>query len=45
MFRAARYFNINHLSEEERLGAAEVSVDGDALSWLQWTEIRAPFVS
>lgn len=44
IFRAELYFNINDLTEEERLAAARVSVDGDALSWLQWTETRAPFV-
>ena len=27
------------------MAAVAVSVDGDALSWLQWTEVRAPFLS
>lgn len=34
IFKAERYFNINHLTENERLVAAGINVDGDALSWL-----------
>ena len=45
IFRAERYFNINRLTEGERLATAGVSVDSDALSWLQWTEVQAPFSS
>ena len=33
------------MAEREKLAAAGVSLDGDALSWLQWAEIREPFMS
>ena len=43
--RAARYFNVNHLSKNEKLATAGVSFDRDVLSWLQWTEVRAPIMN
>lgn len=35
LYRAERYFKINGLTEREKLGAVGVSLDGEALSWLQ----------
>lgn len=43
LFHAERYFDINGLTEQQKLGAVGVSLDGDALSWLQWIEARMPF--
>lgn len=40
LFRVERYFEVNGLTEREKLGAIVVSLDGDALSWYQWTEAR-----
>lgn len=37
--------NINHLTDSERLATTGVSVDEDALSWFQWTEVRESFIS
>ena len=34
IFQAKKHFNINYLTEGERLAVAAMSVDGDALSWL-----------
>ena len=45
IFRAERYFVVNHLSENEKWVAAGVSFDGDTSSWLQWTEVRASYVN
>lgn len=45
LFQAKRYFDVNGLSEKEKLGAVGVSLDAEALSWLQWTEARTPFHS
>ena len=45
IFQAECYFAINQLAENEKLTVAGVSLDGDALSWLQWTGVRASFVS
>ena len=39
LFRAERYFNINRLTEVEKMATVGVSLDGDARSWLQWTEV------
>ena len=33
IFRVERYFSINRLTEEEKIVAVGVSVNGDALSW------------
>ena len=45
IFHAERYLNVNHLSKNEWLAVAGVSVDRDALSRLLWTEVRALFTS
>lgn len=45
LFQAERYFDVNGLSEKEKLGAVGVSLDAEALSWLQWTKARTPFHS
>lgn len=36
ILRAERYFSFYKLSEDEKLEAAVVSLDGDALLWYQW---------
>lgn len=43
LFQGKRYFEVNGLSEKEKLGIVGVSLDGETLSWLQWTEARTPF--
>lgn len=45
LHRAERYFEVNELTEKEKLGAVEVSLYGNALSWLRWMEARPPFLS
>lgn len=45
IFRADRYFATYGLTEEEKLVAAAMSLDGDALSWYQWTDSREVFGS
>lgn len=42
ILRAERYFSFYRLSEEERLEAAIVGFDGDALAWYQWEHNRRP---
>lgn len=45
LFHAERYFEVNGLTEKEKLAAIGVSMEGDALPWLQWMEARTPFSS
>ena len=45
VFRAERYFHLNQLTEEEKLMAAVVCLDGDALAWYGWMETRGAFTS
>lgn len=40
IFRAKRYFVINRLTGAEKLEAAVISLDGDALAWFQWEDRR-----
>lgn len=40
IFRVERYFGINRMSKEERMEAAVVCMDGEALVWLKWEENR-----
>lgn len=42
LLRAERYFSFYRLSEEEKLEAAVVGFDGDALLWYQWENRRRP---
>ncbi|RVX15939.1 Pentatricopeptide repeat-containing protein [Vitis vinifera] len=45
IFWADRYFATYGLTKEEKLVAAAMSLDGDALSWYQWTDSREAFGS
>eukprot|EP00257_Ricinus_communis_P028075 XP_025015489.1 uncharacterized protein LOC112536827 [Ricinus communis] len=45
IFRAERYFDINNIPVVDRLKAASVCLEGDALAWFQWEEGRRPFRS
>lgn len=38
-----RYFQVNSLTELEKLITAGVGMEGDALHWLQWHEKHQPF--
>lgn len=42
ILRAERYFNFYQLSDEEKLEAAVVGFEGDALVWYQWEHRRRP---
>lgn len=42
ILRAERYFEFYRLTEMEKLEAAIVSLDGDALLWYQWENNRRP---
>lgn len=42
ILRAERYFSFYRLGEDEKLEAAVVSLDGDALLWYQWEHQRRP---
>lgn len=42
ILRVDRYFNFYKLSEEERLEAVVVALEGDALRWYQWEHKRHP---
>lgn len=43
LYRAKRNFEVNGLNEKEKFREVGVSLDGDTLTWLQWTEGRTPF--
>ena len=45
VFRAERFFHLNQLTVEEKLMAAVVCLDGDALMWYIWVESRKAFTS
>lgn len=42
ILRVDWYFNFYRLSEEERLEAVAVTLEGDALRWYQWEHKRHP---
>lgn len=42
IFRAERYFNMNRLGNWERVEAAVVCFEGEALAWYQWEESQQP---
>ncbi|XP_057251720.1 uncharacterized protein LOC104883522 isoform X2 [Beta vulgaris subsp. vulgaris] len=42
ILRAERFFQFYRLTEEEKIEAAVVSLDGDALLWYQWENRRRP---
>ena len=35
VLRAERFFNMNRLNEAEKMDAAMINLDGDALAWFQ----------
>ena len=45
IFRAERYFTVCRLTETEKLEAAVISLDGEALAWFQWADGRRPIGS
>ncbi|KAF7810468.1 1-phosphatidylinositol-3-phosphate 5-kinase [Senna tora] len=45
LFKAERYFDINLVSEEERMEAAAMCLEGRALIWYQYIEVRQPIQS
>ena len=40
VFRAERFFNMNRMGEMEKLDAAMINLEGDALAWFQWADGR-----
>lgn len=40
ILRAGRYFKFHHLEETEKVEAAVVALEGDALLWFQWENGR-----
>lgn len=38
--KAERYFEVYELTEKEKIGAAILGLEGDALSWFQWEKQR-----
>lgn len=42
VFRVERYFLMNNLQDLEKLDAAAISLDGEALAWFQWENGRRP---
>ena len=45
ILRAERFFKFYRLSEEDKLEAAVVALEGDALFWYQWEHKRHPMTS
>ena len=44
ILKAERFFNFNRFSNDEKLEAAVISFEGDALLWYQWeTKKRTMF--
>lgn len=40
IFRAEKYFLVNHISKNEKMEAVAVCMERTALSWIQWLETR-----
>lgn len=45
LFRVERYFILNHMVESEKITAAVVCLEGKALGWYQWMEVRSPILT
>ncbi|KAH0433646.1 hypothetical protein IEQ34_026990 [Dendrobium chrysotoxum] len=45
IYKVERYFAVNGLTEEERLTAAGLCLEGKACSWYQWRDMRRPIRS
>ncbi|GKC26546.1 hypothetical protein Tco_1033840, partial [Tanacetum coccineum] len=45
IYRVKRYFEIQGIPSDERVLAAAVCMEGDALSWHRWSEGQTPFYS
>ncbi|KAF7821313.1 Retrotransposable element Tf2 [Senna tora] len=45
LFRVERYFPVNAVPGEEKLDAVAVCMEGKALNWIQWMEVRNPLQS
>lgn len=45
ILRSEKYFTVCHLNEDEKVEAAVVAMEGDALRWYQWENGRTPVVS
>lgn len=45
IFRAERYFNMNHLRNWERVEAAAICFEGETLAWFQWEDSRQSVTS
>ncbi|CAH1440802.1 unnamed protein product [Lactuca virosa] len=44
IFRAEHHFDLNRLTNEERIEAAVVAFEGDAIRWFQWESKRSPMI-
>ncbi|XP_023760992.1 uncharacterized protein LOC111909400 [Lactuca sativa] len=44
ILRAEHHFDLNHLTNEERLEAAAIAFEGDAIRWFQWESKRSPMI-
>lgn len=45
LLRGEKYFMVCRLNEEEKVDAAVVAMEGDALKWYQWSHSRKPILS
>lgn len=43
IFRVERYFSLNKIPEGEKMEAVTVCLEGKALHWFQWREMRKPW--
>ncbi|KAI0500720.1 hypothetical protein KFK09_018936 [Dendrobium nobile] len=45
IYKVERYFAVNGLTEEEKLTAAGLCLEGKALAWYQWRDMKQPIRS
>ncbi|XP_020705860.1 uncharacterized protein LOC110116562 [Dendrobium catenatum] len=45
IYKVERYYAVNGLTEEEKLTAAGLCLEGKALAWYQWRDMRRPIRS
>lgn len=45
IYRVKRYYIVNGMTDEESLTTVALYLEGKALAWYQWRDMRAPIIS
>lgn len=44
IYKVKRYFRYHHVPDDERLVQATMSMEGEALDWLVWMDVRITYI-